>query len=82
MAGKQEIRLEPPSQMAAVLDSEQDLPEPGNPLERLDMIGRSGPDGDLVRPASQLVDGDQRMRLLVTVDTDNVQGNLRSPVES
>nr|WP_234436364.1 hypothetical protein [Streptomyces sp. NRRL S-813] len=52
MAGKQEIRLEPPGQMAAVLDSEQDLPEPGNPLERLDMTGRSGLDGDLVRPAS------------------------------
>ena len=54
MAGKQEIRLEPPGQMAAVLDSEQDLPEPGNPLERMDMTGRSGLDGDLVRPASQL----------------------------
>ena len=62
--------------------SGQDLPEPGNPLERLDMTGRSGLDGDLVRPASQLVDRNQRMRLLVTVDADDVQGNLRSAVES
>lgn len=82
MACKQEIQLEPPGQMAAVLDSQQDLAEPGNPLERLDMTGRSGLDGDLVCPASQLVDRDQRMRLLVTIDADKVQGNLRSPVES
>jgi hypothetical protein len=82
MASKQEIRLEPPGQMAAVLDSQQDLPESGNPLERLAMTGRSGLDSDLVRPASQLVDRDQRMRLLVTADAYNVQGNLRWPVGS
>ncbi|WP_189111728.1 hypothetical protein [Streptomyces camponoticapitis] len=82
MVGKQEIRFEPPGQMAAVLDSQQGLPESGNPLERPEMIGRTGLDGDLVRSASQLVDRDQRMRFLVSVDTDNVQGNLRSPVES
>ena len=78
VAPGQQIRFEPPSHMAAVLERELHLRPLGGPLDRRQMTLGGGLDGPLPDLTADVVDRDEGVGGFVGVDSDHDQ--LATPI--
>lgn len=70
LAGPQQVDLEPPGEVAAVLDGENAARPAAHPSEDLEMTVGGGRDRLLRQLASRLIGGHQRVAALVRIDAD------------
>src|SRR5699024_12316015 len=71
MAGLEQVRLEPTSQVSTVLDRDSDIFEGFQPGHDLPVPGGTFFDRELLDPASHFVHRDERVPVLVIVGSDN-----------
>ena len=79
LAGAEQVPLQPPGQVPAVLHRPAPLgAEPRRPDQQVQMVGGGGADGAFTKLAAALVDDDDRVGALVRVDPQDHHGRVSS----